>query len=630
MAFCLPPAHATEFKKALTDGRITPEKLMAMESADRHEFLAGIVGKDSAAAVNSLFESKLMLKDQQAGMVRWAKSLTTVKAAVKKDLLNKIDKLDRILNPAEEKAFLADLAATKLGTKVTFEESQKITKLAQKAMVERDKPTDQLSGVSNEFLKAASDLEHYVKSLKPTTAVTSIFKNFAIIARNHLLMNPATPVKTTIGQIVNSAMDLVTRRIASHSLGGENSELAAEANKQAWATFRETGMNTALMESYEDSGKLGEHANFNVPEGMLSAHPALHKVEAGVRWYAQKTNKIAIDLEHNYAFTKFYQKAFFDMLNIGSTNIAKSEGLSGAALKSRAAAIMKDAAKIKPETDVGAVIRMQGQKQAARVTSTNDTVIGNFALGIKDAINKHIANGLGDALMPIAKIPANIIWNGIENAGVGLGTGAKDIFEGRAKIQSDDLKTRYEGMAQMSAGIQKVARTVGVLGMAALFSSTLTKQDFRSDNYGNHFVKIGNVWINLEYISAISPALAGFMTAKRDGNSRTGMLKEFGYYTSGALQGLKSAPGVDEASQLVTSITNRNWALGIQKYAENFFTSRGVPAFFHNLDNDRPMNRLFFGAHGVETQPQVSRDNEQRAMQAAHNRAAVAHYEASP
>jgi len=621
MTYCLPKAFASQFLKALRDGTIEPGKLMEMTSAERRAFFEPIVGKENALQVNALFESKLLLKDQQRGLVSWAKSLTNIKEPVRRDMLAKIEKMDKVLSPSDEHGFLADLAEQKLGTAVTEDEAKKITELAQAASLARDRPTTSLSGVSDEYLQAAAALRHYVASLKPTTALASLGKNVAIIARNHLLMNPSTPVKTTVGQIMNSGMEMAGRRIATNSMGGASTELAAQANKEAWATFRATGMNTAAMESMDDTGTLGEKSRFDVPEGMLSANPALHKVEAGVRWYAGVTNKIAIDWEHNFTFTKFYQKAFFDMLNIGATNIAKGEGLSGAALKTRADAIFKDAARVQPSTDVGAIVRLAGQNQAARVTSTNETLMSRMALAVKDGLNKGVT-GLGDALMPIAKIPANIIWNGIENAGPGIPLGVKDIFQGRAKFQSDDQKTRYEGMAQFAAGMQRLMRTVGTLAAAAFFTSLLTKSDFKTDNYGAHFVRIGGLWINMEYFNAISPALAGMMSVRKYGKTSDSSVDDLAHYASGALQGLKSAPGIDELSELVTSITKTNAVTGAEKYAASFFTSRGEPSFVQNLFRDRPINRLFFGAHGVEDEGDVTRDNLAKAATRRVNRAA--------
>lgn len=627
MEFCIPPKQAEELKAALLRDGTSPIDLMEMPSSeDRRAFFEKFVSKEDAEQINIGLERTVLLKNQEAGYLRWFNNIkSTIPPRIQRDLLTKITKLDKVMNPADEKAFMADLAKSKLGAAVTYEEAQKITKLAQNASLERDKSVGSTFGATPSFVKAASDLEHYVKSIAPTTALASIGKNVAIIARNHLLMNPATPIKTTEGQIVNSAMDMVTRRIANRSAGGASPELRDQLNTEAWKFFRETGFNPAIMESYEDSGRLGEKARFDVPKGMLSTNPALHAIEATVRGYAQLTNKIAIDIEHNFTFTKFYQKAFFDMANIGATNMAKADGLSGAAMKSRAEAIMRDAAKIAPDTDAGKVIRRESQKQAARVTSTNDTVMANMALGVKDALNKWVL-GLGDAMMPIAKIPANIIYNGIENAGVGLPHGAWEIFQGQKKLQSTDEATRHEGLSQFTSGIQRLARTVGVMAAAAFFASMFKKQDFRSDKYGDSYFRIGHTWINTEYLSFMSPALAGAMYVKQYGRSSDHIWKTAEIYSAGALQGLKHAPGVDELSNLVSRVSSGDPFKGLAAYA----ISRAFPSGIHNLFydrkpgeffGDRPGNRLLFGAHGVESQQEVGKDNEEKAQNAAKSRA---------
>ena len=116
----------------------------------------------------------------------------------------------------------------------------------------------------------------------------------------------------------------------------------------------------------------------------------------------------------------------------------------------------------------------------------------------------------------------------------------------------------------------------------------------------------------MEYINAISPALAGMMSVKAYGKPRDDAIMTGSRYVPGALQGLKSAPGIDELSNLVTSITNSNYEKGIKKYLGDFFTSRGEPSFIANLQNDRPIDRLFFGAHGVETPEQVRKDQAEK------------------
>lgn len=173
---CLPRDSVEKFKQAVIDGKINPERLASMTSEARRELLSKIVGEGDAKATNTLFESKLLLKDKQAGLVRWAQKLTNVTPEVKRDLVSRIGRMDeRILNPADEKAFLKDLAETKLGLGVSSHEAQKITGLSSKLQESDGVVRDSIAkkGFSNTpqelRLKAGVDrvaLQNYVDELK--------------------------------------------------------------------------------------------------------------------------------------------------------------------------------------------------------------------------------------------------------------------------------------------------------------------------------------------------------------------------------------------------------------------------------------------------------------------------------
>lgn len=612
-AWCLVPKAADAFLEAIKSGVIDPAKLMDMTSAERREAFAKIVGADNARELNAEFESKLLLKDQQRGLVNWVKKTAGLTEPARRDILARIEKMDRILDPEDEKAFLADLAAKKLGTDVTPEEARNILELSRVAEAARNAGTNAFSGVSDEFLNATENLKSYISSLKPVSTAKSIGMNAAVIARNNLLMNPSTPIKTMIGQGENMLIEAAMRRIGNMSVNGLNGDLAKAARAEAWETYKRTGLNTAGMETLNDTGKLGEGLRFDVHGGASSTNALMRMLQQGIHRAALISNKVIIDWAHVAPFNRVYQQAFFDMANIVSSNLARGEGLAGEAARARAEEIFRDAAKVEPKTQEGAMVRQLSQQQSARVTSTNETVASRMAMGVKDALNKAVF-GLGDAIMPIAKIPANIIWNGIENAGVGIPLGVRDIFQGRAKIQSAEMVTRYEGMAQYAKGIQTVARTVGTVSAAMFFASQMTAGDFRKDRYGESYVKIGDVWINMEYVSAISPALAGAMSSKMDTSPDQTIARSFADYVAGAASALKRAPGVHEVADLVDSVSNAGAANGFKKYADTFFTSRAVPAFIANLFKDRPIDRLFFGAHGVESTEAVATDRLQSQM----------------
>lgn len=146
MAFCLPPQYANKFLQALRDGTIDPEKLVSMTSPERNQFFGQLLGPENAHEVNALFESKMLLKDYKRGLISWAKSVAGLKEPVRRDLISRIERMDKILNPADEQSFLADLAAKKLGASVTYEEaqgimerSQKMTRLRAKWDTDKDK-----------------------------------------------------------------------------------------------------------------------------------------------------------------------------------------------------------------------------------------------------------------------------------------------------------------------------------------------------------------------------------------------------------------------------------------------------------------------------------------------------------
>lgn len=131
---CLPRDTMENFKKALVSGKLTPEHLANISSEDRHALFKEIGGSEKEAHwINSQFETKMLLKNKQQGYLTWAKNLVGVKPAVKRDLISRISRMDeRLLNPANEKVFLKDLAEAKLGVGVSSDEAKQIANMSAK------------------------------------------------------------------------------------------------------------------------------------------------------------------------------------------------------------------------------------------------------------------------------------------------------------------------------------------------------------------------------------------------------------------------------------------------------------------------------------------------------------------
>jgi hypothetical protein len=179
MAFCLIPKEADKFIEKLKDGSINPEKLVDMTSAERRAFFDEFMGEENAKEVNALFESKLLLKNQQQGMINWAKKVTGITREVRRDLITRIERLEKVLDPKEKEAFLQDLANKRLGVDVTYDEAKSIAELSQEISKYKEKWDEKTQSWPSQddrlkYGAAKVALKDYVKEIKLESAKETI------------------------------------------------------------------------------------------------------------------------------------------------------------------------------------------------------------------------------------------------------------------------------------------------------------------------------------------------------------------------------------------------------------------------------------------------------------------------
>lgn len=167
--FCLPKQLTDVFIKALKSGELDVAKLADMSSAERNTAFSKVLGAEAGKATNALFESKLLLKNQQTGLINWIKKLTGLTPTVRRDMLAKVERLGAVLEPESEKAFLADLVEQRLGTQVSSSEAAEIAQLAKttleaKAKITPATPDD--SPLRTEAGASQVAFENYVSELK--------------------------------------------------------------------------------------------------------------------------------------------------------------------------------------------------------------------------------------------------------------------------------------------------------------------------------------------------------------------------------------------------------------------------------------------------------------------------------
>lgn len=174
MAFCLHSSIVKTFLEKLKSGEIDPQKLADMPSSlERRNVFAEFMGEENAIKTNALFESKLLLKNTQLGLINWAKEVAGLKGKAQRDFVSRIEKLDeKILSPENEQSFYADLAAQKLGTTVTMAEAAEISKMA--ADVSKKRAAINNGGDRLDYGLALVDFGDYVGKLKEEAGKTTL------------------------------------------------------------------------------------------------------------------------------------------------------------------------------------------------------------------------------------------------------------------------------------------------------------------------------------------------------------------------------------------------------------------------------------------------------------------------
>lgn len=268
MAFCLVPKLAEKFKKAITTGEINPEKLNNMTSEERNKFFTKIVGDENATKVNAAFESKLLLKNKEQGMITWAKQLTGIKEPTRRDLVSKIERMigdednrKFILNPKNEELFLKDLASTRLGVDVSPAEARRITEIAAIIDERRKVHIEDTDNIQNrvKYGESILDMNEYVASLKPARPLVEQAVNVANVPRAAMAtLDFSAPFRQGFGMVTRkefwkNLVPMFRAAFSEDSFKKIQSEIITRPNFNAMkkSGLRITGLGDKLSEREE-------------------------------------------------------------------------------------------------------------------------------------------------------------------------------------------------------------------------------------------------------------------------------------------------------------------------------------------------------------------------------------------
>lgn len=180
MPFCLTPQATKMIQEKFTEDKITPEELGDMDSEQRHGYLTSIVDEPTATKLNELIESKLILKNQQQGLINGLKKAFGEDHPSLRDAVSKVMRMEKVLKPEEGKQFMADLAAHKVGGAVTLDQTAHIYDMAKAASdskeeLEKD-PLNKYKII--DYGRKYLDLVDYADSLKPKANPFMSFSNW--------------------------------------------------------------------------------------------------------------------------------------------------------------------------------------------------------------------------------------------------------------------------------------------------------------------------------------------------------------------------------------------------------------------------------------------------------------------
>jgi hypothetical protein len=257
--FCLPKHYVNEFLEKLKSGEITPEKLLDMNSEQRRSYFSGFLGENNAREVNKLLESKLILKNQQRGIINWAKQVSGLKPESRRDMLNRVSKMTEVLTPENEQEFLEDLAAHKLGVYVSMEEAADITELSRLANEKKDamesgqrreKGSVKATRPEMEYGRALIAFDNYIAAIKESANKRTIpelikgFINQPFVEIRNVITGTAGAVKGIVASVDDSFIGRQGIQLFFKGITGDIESLKtwsdtfAKSFKYIWDTFR--------------------------------------------------------------------------------------------------------------------------------------------------------------------------------------------------------------------------------------------------------------------------------------------------------------------------------------------------------------------------------------------------------
>ncbi len=115
-----------------------PQKMVDRGTEGRLEWFTNIVGEANAHNLNALYESKLLLKNQQRGLVSFIRNIGGPKK-IQRDLYSKVKRIDKVLTEKDVDQWLGSIVRKRLGVEVSEQEYKTLVDLSKQIETTRSK-----------------------------------------------------------------------------------------------------------------------------------------------------------------------------------------------------------------------------------------------------------------------------------------------------------------------------------------------------------------------------------------------------------------------------------------------------------------------------------------------------------
>lgn len=534
--FCIPRNEMSKVVSSIKDlGPDALKKLGSMSTKERVQFFKKTLPDDDALKVNSKFEKAIAAQKLEA-LASWVKNNLDEKYRDEfsvNDIQKKIKNLDEM--NAYIDSNLENFVLQKNKVALTAGEVKQFNQLGKNVLEAQKKVGDSVGDVVGNYegnlayAKALSEIQEYTQSLVPSSAFNTFRKS---VGKAIMLASLKSPLLNIIANTASGVMESFVRRVSNARIGGKvDSKILKDYVKGINKIYKETGIDFSRMISVNDvTTGIGKTL------GESIAAPKNKYVKGFTDFIFNKT------LSTPDVF--FSSMHFADSANLVASRYAK-EGMD-------ANAIFKDALLINPKTTEGKIVRMQALSDSMYATFTNDSANAKLNNGIRKLLGP-----VGDFMMPFVKTPSNIVEAGLDYSGLGA---LKGIYKMQSAIRAEGLKNVSKEQWQ---GIARDVTRAG-LGMtgAYLLANTIETDEFMGaydpkrvgidqlKNTSYNAIKVGDKWINVDYLGPIGIPLVSMLYAKKYG-SRDGMMKS---YASGMVQQFAKSPGIAPLASTVDNM----------------------------------------------------------------------------